>query len=161
MTRTTDGDIPFTLPMECLPVASLPDAPGWVYELKLDGFRGQGIRDKRGVHLLSRNGKDFSKKFLQICIALTEALPMGTSVDGELAAFDESGHLSFNSIQNASADTNIVFFVFDVLVNRWRDVKHLALSERLSLPSNGTRSIRACPTLRAFLRSREPVRHRC
>src|ERR1035438_7926230 len=27
----------------------------------------------------------------------------------------------------------LVFFVFDVLVNRWRDVKHLALSERLPL----------------------------
>jgi bifunctional non-homologous end joining protein LigD len=119
--------------MDCLPVASLPDAPGWVYELKLDGFRGQGIRDKRGVHLLSRNGKDFSKKFPQVCAALKEALPLGTAVDGELVAFDESGHPSFNAIQNASAETNIVFFVFDVLVNRWKDVKHLALSERLPL----------------------------
>ena len=84
MTRTDDRDIPFTPPMECLPVASLPDASGWVYELKLDGFRGQGIRDKSGVHLLSRNGKDFSKKFPQVCAALKEALPLGTVVDGKL-----------------------------------------------------------------------------
>ena len=133
MTRTTDRDIPFTPPMDCLPVASLPDAPGWVYELKLDGFRGQGIGDKRGVHLLSRNGKDISKKFPQVCAALKEALPLGTAVDGELVAFDESAHPSFNTIQNASAETNIVFFVFDVLVDRWREVKHLALSERLPL----------------------------
>ena len=27
--------------MECLPVNELPDSPDWVYELKLDGFRGQ------------------------------------------------------------------------------------------------------------------------
>ena len=92
MTRTTDSEIPFTAPMDCLPVASLPDASGWVYELKLDGFRGQGIRDKRGVHLLSRNGKDLSKKFPQVCAALKETLPLGTVVDGELVAFDESGH---------------------------------------------------------------------
>src|ERR1017187_6199369 len=133
MTRTTDSDISFTPPMECLPVASLPDRPGWVYELKLDGFRAQGIWDKSGVHLLSKNGKDFSKKFPQVCAALKEALPLGTAVDGELVAFDESGHLSFNAIQNSSAETNIVFFAFDVLVNRWRDVKHLALNERLLL----------------------------
>ena len=133
MTRTTDSDISFTPPMECLPVASLPDRPGWVYELKLDGFRAQGIWDKSGVHLLSKNGKDFSKKFPQVCAALKEALPLGTAVDGELVAFDESGHLSFNAIQNSSAETNIVFFAFDVLVNRWSDVKHLALSERLLL----------------------------
>jgi bifunctional non-homologous end joining protein LigD len=119
--------------MECLPVASLPDGPGWVYELKFDGFGGQGIRDKRGVHLLSRNGKDFSRKFPQVCAALKEALPLGTAVDGELVAFDESGHPSFNAIQNASAETKMVFFVFEVLVNRWRDVMHLALSERLLL----------------------------
>jgi bifunctional non-homologous end joining protein LigD len=119
--------------MECLPVASLPDNSGWVYELKLDGFRGQGIRDKRGVHLLSRNGKDFSKKFPIVCAALKEALPLGTAVDGELVAFDESGQPSFNAIQNASAETNVVLFVFDVLVDRWKDVKHLALSERLPL----------------------------
>ena len=119
--------------MECLPVASLPEGSEWVYELKLDGFRGQAIRDKNGVHLLSRNGKDFSKTFPQVCVALKDALPLGTAVDGELVAFDKSGHPSFTAIQNASAETNIVFFVFDVLVNRWRDVKHLALSKRLPL----------------------------
>ena len=45
MTRTTDRDIPFAPPMECLQVNELPDKPDWVYELKLDGFRGQAIRD--------------------------------------------------------------------------------------------------------------------
>jgi bifunctional non-homologous end joining protein LigD len=119
--------------MECLPVNELPDNPDWVYELKLDGFRGQAIRDERGVHLFSRNGKDFSKKFPQVSAALADALPLGTVVDGELIAFDESGHPSFNVIQNASPETNIVFFVFDVLVNRWRDIKQLPLSDRLPL----------------------------
>jgi DNA ligase D-like protein (predicted ligase) len=133
MTRKTHTDILFTPPMECLPVADLPDHPDWIYELKLDGFRGQAIRDNSGVHLLSKNGKEFSKKFPQVCAALREALPLGTAVDGELVAFDEAGHPSFNAIQNADAKTNIVFFVFDVLVNRWKDAKQLPLSERLTL----------------------------
>ena len=119
--------------MECLPVNELPDDPDWVYELKLDGFRGQAIRDKMGVHLLSRNGKDFSKKFPQVFAALAKALPMGTAVDGELVAFDETGNPSFNTVQNADAKTNIVLFVFDVLVYRWKDVKQLPLSERLTI----------------------------
>jgi ATP-dependent DNA ligase len=133
MKRTTDIEISFSPPMECLPVNDLPDDSDWRYELKLDGFRGQAIRDDRGVRLLSRNGKDFSKKFPLVFAALQKALPMGTAVDGELVAFDETGHPSFNAIQNASPETNIVFFVFDVLVNRWKDVKNLALRERLSL----------------------------
>src|ERR1700730_18369931 len=133
MMRTTDRDIGFTPPMECLSVNELPDSRDWVYELKLDGFRGQAIRDRRGVHLLSKNGKDFSKKFPQVFAALEKALPLGTAVDGELVAFDETGQPSFNSIQNADAGTNVVFFVFDVLFDHWKDVRHLPLSERLRL----------------------------
>jgi ATP-dependent DNA ligase len=44
-----------------------------------------------------------------------------------------SRYPSFNAIQNASPATNIVFFAFDILVNGWKDVKHLPLSERLPL----------------------------
>jgi len=43
----------FTPPRECLPLSGFPESPDWVYELKLDGFRGQAIRDNRGVRLLS------------------------------------------------------------------------------------------------------------
>jgi DNA ligase D-like protein (predicted ligase) len=129
-------DISFTSPMECLPVNDLPDGPGWIYELKLDGYRGQAIRDKRGVHLYSRNGKDFSLKYPRVFAALKAALPLGTAVDGELVAFDETGHQSFHALQDADANTHVVFFVFDVLANRGKDTKSLALSERLSLLKN-------------------------
>ena len=66
LARTPKPRPRFIAPMECLPVANLPDAPGWIYELKLDGFRAQAIRDQSGVHLFSRNGKDFSKKLPQV-----------------------------------------------------------------------------------------------
>ena len=77
----------FIEPMLLQLTPRLPEGPEWLYELKLDGFRGQAIRDNRGVHLLSRNGKDFSKKFPQVFAALAESLRMGTAVDGELVAF--------------------------------------------------------------------------
>jgi len=133
MTQNGHREIPFTPPMECLSVDHLPDGPEWVYELKLDGYRGQAIRDVRGPHLLSRNGKDFSKKFPAVFATLNEALPAGAALDGELVAFDETGQPSFNAIQNSSADTNVVFFVFDVLFHGWKDLKYLPLSERLLL----------------------------
>ncbi len=134
MTQGSHLEIPFTPPMECLPVDHLPDGPRrWVYELKVDGYRGQAIRDGRGLRLLSRNGKDFSKKFPAVFAAVHEALPAGTALDGELVAFDENGQPSFNAIQNANVETNVVFFVFDVLFHQWKDVKHLPLNERLTL----------------------------
>jgi DNA ligase D-like protein (predicted ligase) len=126
-------DISFTPPMECLPVNNLPEGHGWVYELKLDGYRGQAFRDERGVHLLSRRGKDFSRKFPRVLKALSGSIPPGTAIDGELVALDETGHLSFNVLQNADAATNVVFFAFDVLMHRWKDMKHLPLKERKAL----------------------------
>jgi ATP-dependent DNA ligase len=98
MTAAGHDEIAFTLPMECLPVSNLLEGPGWVYELKLDGYRGQAIRDTRGVHILSRRGKDFSRKYPAVFAAHKDALPIGTAVDGELVAFDQTGQLSFNAM---------------------------------------------------------------
>jgi ATP-dependent DNA ligase len=53
--------------MDCLPVASLPDASGWVYELKLDGFRGQGIRDRTGVQLLQKGFRKSALLSRRLC----------------------------------------------------------------------------------------------
>lgn len=119
--------------MECLPVNRLPDGPEWVYELKLDGYRGQAIHDNHGVHLLSRNGKDFSKKFPAVFAALKHALPVGTALDGELIAFDENGQPSFSAMQDASTETDVVLFAFDVLFHAGKDVRGLPLSDRLAL----------------------------
>lgn len=111
----------------------LPDGPGWVYELKLDGYRAQAIRDSTGVRLLSRNGKDFSKKFPGVFAALNEAMPNRTVVDGELVAFDFDGRPSFNELQNADSSTNVVFYVFDALMVRGKDVKASQLRKRVSI----------------------------
>ena len=133
MTQGTKTELPFTPPMECLPVDRLPDGPGWVYELKLDGYRGQAIHDSRGIQLLSRNGKHFASKFPAVVGALRHSLHIGTALDGELVAFDENGQPSFNAMQNASTETNVVFFVFDVLFHGWHDLRQLPLSDRLAL----------------------------
>src|ERR1700722_20156700 len=93
--------IPFPPPMECLPVKKLPDGPEWVYELKLDGYRAQAIREADKVRLLSRNGKDLSKRFPRIVSALNHALPANTVVDGEIVAADEDGRPSFQALQGA------------------------------------------------------------
>ncbi len=123
--------VPFTPPMECLSAERLPEGEGWVYELKLDGFRAQAIRDSGGLRLCSKNGKDFTGKFPQVVAALQEALLPGTVLDGELVAFDKAGKPSFRAMQDADRDTSVVFFAFDVLAMRGKDLKRLALGERL------------------------------
>jgi ATP-dependent DNA ligase len=46
-----------------LAVETLPEGPGWTYELKLDGYRALAIKARNEVRLRSRNDKDFSGKY--------------------------------------------------------------------------------------------------
>ena len=119
--------------MECLPVTKLPDGPQWVYELKLDGYRAQAISERSGVRLLSRNGKDLTKRFPGVVTALGEAIAPGTVVDGELVALGDNGQPSFNALQNADVRTPVVFYAFDILRHDGEDVKAEPLSDRLHI----------------------------
>lgn len=121
--------------MECLPVARLPEGAEWIYELKLDGYRAQAIRDSEGIRVLSRNGKDLTRKYPQLVKGLNDTIAADTALDGELVAFDDAGLPSFNALQNATRETNVVFFAFDVLVSEGKDVKMLALRARKELLS--------------------------
>ena len=85
----------FIEPMECAPVTKLLDGPGWVYEIKLDGYRAIAVKSDRGVNLYSRRHKSFNNQYPYLVEALGE-LPEDTVVDGEVVALDDSGRPNFN-----------------------------------------------------------------
>ena len=113
---------------------ALPDDPErWEYQLKFDGYRAIAFKSAGKVHLRSRNDNDFARRYPLVLKGLA-ALPDETVIDGELVAFDEHGRPSFNAMQNAgAAGTEIVYFVFDVMVLRGRDVTSEPLGARRRL----------------------------
>jgi bifunctional non-homologous end joining protein LigD len=86
----------FVEPMLSLAVTELPEGPEWLYEVKFDGYRAQGIKSAGQVQLRSRNGANFNGRFPSIARAL-EALPNGTVVDGEIVAYDAGATLHSTS----------------------------------------------------------------
>jgi ATP-dependent DNA ligase len=50
-------------PMECLPVAKIPDGPDRIYEVKLDGYRAIGVKAYGKAILFSHRGKNLNRKF--------------------------------------------------------------------------------------------------
>lgn len=119
--------------MECLPVTKIPDGPEWTYEIKLDGYRLEAVRSPRETTLYSRRQNVLNRKFHYVAKAL-DHLPAGTVIDGELVAMGPDGHPDFNLLQNfRSAESHIIYYVFDILVHKNRDLTQLPLSERRAL----------------------------
>src|SRR5882762_2170255 len=108
-------------PRCCCSERSPSVGPEWLYEIKLDGYRALGIKSGGKVQLRSRNDNDFSSRYSGIARALM-AMPDETVIDGEVVALDEEGRPSFNLLQTyGSARTQLVYYVFDLLILAGRD----------------------------------------
>ena len=107
------------------------DAPGWVYEIKWDGYRAVAYINKKGAELLSRNNKSFNEKFYPITAALA-ASGINAVLDGEVIVADEKGMANFGDLQNwrSEADGTLLYYVFDILWYEGKSLIHLPLSER-------------------------------
>ena len=120
----------FVEPMLCGATSKLPSGPEWLYEVKLDGYRGLAIKTGGRRKLLSRNGKDLSARFPEITTAL-QPLPDDTMVDGEIVALDHQGRPSFSLLQNSRGRDHIIaFYAFDLLLLAGQDLKGLPLEAR-------------------------------
>jgi ATP-dependent DNA ligase len=81
--------------MECLPISKLPEGPGWTYEIKLDGYRLEAVKNGGATTRYSRRANVLNGKFQYVADALKK-LPDRTVIDGELVAVDPQGRSDFN-----------------------------------------------------------------
>lgn len=107
------------------------DEPGWVYEVKWDGYRALAFMNKGKVELKSRNDKSFNEKFYPIYEHI-KAWNINAIVDGEIVVIGENGISHFGDLQNwrSEADGELVYYVFDLLWLDGKDITMLPLLER-------------------------------
>jgi bifunctional non-homologous end joining protein LigD len=107
------------------------DEPGWLYEIKWDGYRAVALMNKKEVNLLSRNNKSFNEKFYPIYEAVKQ-WGINAVVDGEIAVMNDAGISNFGALQNwrSEADGTIIYYVFDLLWLEGYDLKNLPLAKR-------------------------------
>ena len=69
----------------CLPspAKAPPSGPGWIHEIKHDGFRILARRDSAGVRLITRNGNDFTSRFPLAVDAVTRLPAHSFLLDGK------------------------------------------------------------------------------
>jgi bifunctional non-homologous end joining protein LigD len=105
---------------------------GWVYEEKYDGWRLVVHKADGQVRLVSRHGRDHTRRFAELAAA-TAALPTATLIlDGEVAIFD--AQLSrFEWLRHRDREalaTPPIYMVFDVLHAGREDLRRLPLRAR-------------------------------
>ena len=124
----------FVEPELCKPVERPPAAGPWGHEVKFDGYRMQ-LRVANGeATLKTRKGLDWSDKFASICEAAA-SFP-DCIIDGEVVALDANGSPDFAALQAALSDgddSNLIFYVFDLMFAQGQDTRSLALSQRKEL----------------------------
>jgi bifunctional non-homologous end joining protein LigD len=130
------------LPRNITPMlATLVDAPfddpGWLFEVKWDGFRAIASIDAEGVvSLTSRNGLDLLRRFKELGSIGTAFRSLPVIVDGEICALDEEGRSSFQALQQidmvarGKSRAPLTFIAFDLLYADGRDLRALPLEER-------------------------------
>jgi bifunctional non-homologous end joining protein LigD len=119
----------------CKPVPSLkvPTGPGWIHELKHDGFRIVAHKDGDEVRLWSRNGRNWTAEMVATTAAVL-ALPAARIVlDGEAVAHCPKGLPDFNALLRRSGCASACFYAFDILQVGNEDLRGLALVERRAL----------------------------
>lgn len=122
----------FVPPMAAELVDRLPEGDGWMYELKLDGYRALVIKNGDDVQLRSRNDKDLTRAYPEIHRAGRRLRAESAVVDGEVVAVDAAGRPSFQALQHRSAhpDHAIVFYAFDLLHLNGENLESQPLDDR-------------------------------
>ena len=107
------------------------DEPGWLYEVKWDGYRAITYLNNGAIDMRSRNNKSFDEKFYSIHDQLKK-WKINAIIDGEIIVANDKGISNFSDLQNwrSEADGELLFYMFDVLWLEGIDLTGLPLTER-------------------------------
>src|SRR6516164_7548677 len=129
-TRPGLGLIELCLPS---PAKAPPSGPGWLHEIKHDGFRILARLDTAGVRLITRAGNDFSSRFPFIAVAVAKLPVRSCLIDGEAVVCDESGLPVFDLIRGYGSKASAVLCAFDLLELDGKDLRREPIEKRKAL----------------------------
>jgi bifunctional non-homologous end joining protein LigD len=116
----------------CLPrpAKKPPAGPGWIHEIKHDGFRILARRDGAGVRLFTRKGNDFTARF-PLAAAAVAALPAHSFlIDGEAIVTDDNGLAIFELVRRQRNSGAVVLCAFDLIELEGEDLRRAPIEQR-------------------------------
>lgn len=113
----------------------------WIYERKLDGERVLVFRNGDSLRLMTRNKKEVSNTYPELCEALSDQPVQDFVADGEVVAFDGDvssfsrlqGRMQIKDPEDArNSGIAVTIYLFDLLHLDGRDLTGLPLRQRKS-----------------------------
>jgi ATP-dependent DNA ligase len=127
-------------PMLAKAADALPDAEGWLFEPKWDGFRALVFRDGPDLYLQSRELKPLDRYFPDLAAPLLDALPERCVTDGEIVIAGAAGldfealllriHPAASRVKLLAEQSPASYVAFDLLAEGERDLRGAPLAER-------------------------------
>jgi bifunctional non-homologous end joining protein LigD len=118
----------------CRPTAAdkPPSGPGWIHEIKHDGFRMMVRRNGAGVRLFTCNGYDWTDRYPLIVQAARTLRAQSFLLDGEAVNCNEEGIPDFDILRHRKNDPTVFLYAFDLIELEGRDLRKDPIEERKS-----------------------------
>jgi ATP-dependent DNA ligase len=120
----------FQSPCRPSPVAAPPAGPGWLHEIKHDGFRLMVRRDEARVQAFTRKGHDWAARFPAVAAAAIALRASSFLIDSEVVAADAAGLASFNLLRQRRHRKGAFCWAFDLLELEGRDLRREPIEHR-------------------------------
>lgn len=121
-----------------------PSGDEWLHELKFDGYRMLCRINRGKVTFWSRNGKDWTEKFLNVIEAVKSLNVTSAILDGEIVIVDAQGRSSFQKLQRAmgkSVTSGFAYQVFDLVYLDGLNLTQTPLKDRKRLLNDLCKSV--------------------
>jgi len=116
----------------CLPspAKAPPSGPGWLHEIKHDGFRILARRDSAGVRLSTRHGNDFTARFPLALEGVSALSARSFLLDGEAIVTNERGLAVFDLIRHQRHGDDALLIAFDLIELDGEDLRRTPIELR-------------------------------
>src|SRR3954452_4131887 len=128
--RTRSKPPGFILPCQPALADRPPVGPGWLHEIKFDGYRVIARKDGDQVRIWARTTSDYSKAFTRIRDAVA-ALPIENAViDGEAVVLRPDDRCGFEALRSREGQGEAILVAYDLMQVEGEDVRGEPLEQR-------------------------------
>jgi bifunctional non-homologous end joining protein LigD len=107
-----------------------PSGPGWVHEIKHDGYRLLVRRQGAQVRCFTRSGYDWADRFPAIVEAASRLKVQSFLIDGEAVVCRSDGLSDFNALRSERGGHEATLVAFDLIELQGDDLRNEKLAKR-------------------------------